>query len=84
MDGRLGNRLLIIRLFDVYGELLSGRQQRLMRLYYHDDLSLGEIAQRRQITRQAVYDTLRRSVGELRRFERYLGLVRQQTPGGAR
>lgn len=81
MDDRLGNRLHIIHLFDVYGGLLTTRQQRLMRLYYHDDLSLGEIAERRRITRQAVYDSLRRSMVELTRFEQHLGLVRQRTSG---
>ena len=81
MNSRLGNRLHIIYLFDAYGELLTTRQQRLMRQYYHDDLSLGEIAERLRITRQAVSDSLHRSVGELARFERHLGLVRQRTAG---
>ncbi len=81
MDDRLGNRLHIIHLFDVYGGLLTTRQQRLIRLYYHDDLSLGEIAERRRITRQAVYDSLHRSMVELTRFEHHLGLVRQRTSG---
>ena len=44
-------------------------------MYYHDDLSLGEIAARRRITRQAVSDALRRSVAELQRLERRLGLA---------
>ena len=78
VDDRLGDRLHIIRLFDVYGGLLTSRQQRLMRLYYHDDLSLGEIAQRLRVTRQAVYDSLHRAVGELQRLERHLGLVRRR------
>lgn len=81
MDDKLGNRLRIIRFFDEYGGLLTTRQQRLMRLYYHDDLSLGEIAARLRVTRQAVYDSLHRSIVELTRFERHLGLVRQRTVG---
>src|SRR3990170_8927063 len=71
----------LIHLFDIYGGLLTTKQQGLMRLYYHDDLSLGEIAERLQITRQAVYDSLHRSMVELTRFERHLGLVRQRTSG---
>ena len=84
MEDRLGNRLHVIRLFDIYGGLLTARQQRLMRLYYHDDLSLAEIAARLRVTRQAVYDGLHRAVGELSRLERHLGLVRQRTPGPQR
>ncbi len=82
MDDRLGNRMHAIHLFDIYGGLLTVRQQRLMRLYYHDDLSLGEIAQRLQVTRQAIFDSLQRSIGELTRFERHLGLVRQRQTAG--
>lgn len=81
MEDRLGNRLHVIRLFDTYGGLLTARQQRLMRLYYHDDLSLAEIAARGRVSRQAVYDGLRRAIEELTRLERHLGLVRQQAPG---
>ena len=68
---------------DAYGRLLSAHQQRVLRLYYHDDLSLGEIAQRLHVTRQAVFDGLRRSARELRRVEASVRLVRAHE-GGAR
>jgi len=74
---RLDQRLHLIRLLDAYGSLLTPRQRRTMQLYYLDDLSLGEIGQRQGVTRQAVRDSLHRSIGELRRFERHLGLVRE-------
>jgi len=44
-------------------------------MYYHDDLSLGEIAARCGVTRQAVFDSLRRSVSELWSFEKRVGVV---------
>ena len=68
-------RTVVIRLFDAYAGLLTARQRALARMYYHDDLSLGEIAARCRITRQAVSDALRRSVAELQRFEARLGLA---------
>jgi len=76
----LRHRLRLIRLFDTYGRLLTRRQRRLLRLYYHDDLSLGEIAERSAVTRQAVHDVLRRSAEELERLEASLRVVafRQQ------
>jgi predicted DNA-binding protein YlxM (UPF0122 family) len=75
MRRELAGRLRIIQLFDAYGGLLSARQQHLLRLYYHDDLSLGEIAERQAVTRQAVFDALRRSTEEMERLESSLQLV---------
>ena len=75
MERALAQRMRVICLFDAYGRLLTTRQQRLLRFYYLDDLSLGEIAQRLEITRQAVFDSLRRSVGELQRLENSLRVV---------
>ncbi len=71
----LTGRLLVIRLVDTYGRVLTAHQQRLLHLYYLDDLSLGEIAQRLHVTRQAIFDSLRRSVRELERIEVALGLA---------
>lgn len=47
-------------------------------MYYHDDLSLGEIAGRRGVTRQAVFDSLRRSVRELWSLEERVGVVAER------
>jgi predicted DNA-binding protein YlxM (UPF0122 family) len=46
-------------------------------LYFHDDLSLSEIAERLGVTRQAIHDSLRRSLAELARYEELLGLVQR-------
>lgn len=71
----LEGRIVIARLLDVYAEMLTDHQRDLLRLYYHDDLSLGEIADRRGVTRQAVFDSLRRSVAELQHLEDRLRLL---------
>ncbi|MDR5695515.1 MAG: sigma factor-like helix-turn-helix DNA-binding protein [Armatimonadota bacterium] len=75
MERALRERHTIVQLVDVYGSLLTPKQRRLLELYYFQDLSLGEIAERYGITRQAVYDSVRRSIQELRRLERNLGVV---------
>src|SRR5574340_1153946 len=77
----LPGRLRLIRLVDMYGRVLTTHQQRLLQLYFLDDLSLGEIGDRLHITRQAVFDSLRRSVRQLERIETSLGLaeVRQRS-----
>lgn len=75
MERQLSERLNIVQLIDAYGGLLTARQLGLLRRYYLDDLSLSEIAERVEVTRQAVFDSLRRSVEELNRLEGALGVV---------
>ena len=74
----LEGRTAVVRLFDAYAGLLTERQKRILRLYYHDDLSLGEIAARAGVTRQAVFDSLRRSVRVLWLFERHVGVLAER------
>lgn len=62
-------------LFDFYGPLLTDRQQHVFQMYFHEDLSLGEIAEQLGISRQGVYDLLKRSSTILEDFESKLGLV---------
>ncbi|NLJ97730.1 MAG: DNA-binding protein [Tissierellia bacterium] len=62
-------------LFDFYGKLLSERQYTAIELYYIHDLSLSEIGEELSISRQGVYDTLRRAENKLYEYEDVLGLV---------
>lgn len=62
-------------LFDFYGPLLTERQQRMLEKHYAQDLSLGEIATARGVTRQAVHDTIKRATLALEHYEDKLGLV---------
>lgn len=65
----------IALLLDFYGQLLTERQQKFLDLYYGDDLSLGEIAEFFNVSRQAVYDTLKRAENLLFEYEDKLKLV---------
>jgi len=56
-------------LFDFYQSLLTDKQRSYMELYYLDDLSLGEIAEEYEISRQAVYDNIRRTEMMLEEYE---------------
>ncbi|HLV09584.1 MAG TPA: YlxM family DNA-binding protein [Halanaerobiales bacterium] len=64
----------IALLFDFYGNLLTEKQQQIIRLYYYEDLSLGEIAESLEISRQGVFDHLQRSEKLLKDYEGKLGL----------
>lgn len=64
-------------LFDFYGKLLSPRQLSVIELFYIHDLSLVEIGEDLDITRQGVYDTLKRAERKLYEYEDSLGLVHE-------
>lgn len=62
-------------LYDFYGQLLTDKQRKFIDLYYCHDLSLGEISEQYGVSRQSVYDILKRSEQALHRFEEKLELV---------
>lgn len=62
-------------LYDFYGQLLTRRQQDVMRLYHEENLSLSEIADEFSISRQGVHDSLRSGEKALKEYEKKLGLL---------
>jgi len=62
-------------LFDFYGQLLTQKQQEVMRLYHEENYSLSEIADEFAISRQGVHDTLKKAENALAEYEKKLGLV---------
>lgn len=69
------DRIEINSLFDFYGPLLTEKQQDYLKLYYQQDYSLGEIADDLAVSRQAVYDNIKRSEKILKDYEKTLHLV---------
>ncbi len=70
----MAKNLDVIILFDIYGEMLTQKQQDFISYYYNDDLSLAEIAENEGITRQGVRDAIKRAEAQLFSFEEHLGL----------
>ena len=64
-------------LFDYYGDLLTDRQRMCFDLRYNQDLSLAEIADELQVSRQGVHDNLNRAEALLRNMEEKTGCVRR-------
>ena len=62
-------------LYDFYGQLLSKRQNQVMKLYHEDNLSLSEIASEFDISRQGVHDALKNAERSLAEYESKLGLI---------
>lgn len=61
-------------LYDFYHPLLTAKQMEYMELYYREDYSLSEIAENSNVSRQAVYDTLKRTEQLLEVYEKKLHL----------
>lgn len=62
-------------LFDFYERLLTEKQRTFLMRYYHDDYSLGEIADEYMISRQAVYEHIKRAQTMLLEYEQKLQLL---------
>ena len=62
-------RDIIISLYDIYHNLLTDKQRMYFEDYYYADLSLSEIADNYNVSRNAVHDQLKRIVGELEEYE---------------
>ena len=74
MDGMEIDRALLL---DFYGELLTEKQRRYWDLHWNEDLSLAEIAELEGLSRQGVWDILRRAEQNLREVEQKTGLIRR-------
>ena len=64
-------------LYDYYGDLLTDRQKMCFDLRHNQDLSLAEIAQELQVSRQGVHDNLSRAEALLVNMEEKTGCVRR-------
>ena len=61
-------------LFDFYQSLLTDKQKSYMALYYIEDYSLGEISENYGVSRQAIYDNIKRTEAILEDYEAKLRL----------
>ena len=62
-------------LFDYYGDLLTQRQRDCFDLRHNQDMSLAEIAEELQVSRQSIHDILSRTEAQLRNMEEKTGCV---------
>lgn len=56
----------------IYGNLLTEKQHQILDDYYNNDLSLSEIAENSNITRQAVKDMINKGTAKLAEYEEKL------------
>lgn len=65
-------------LYDTYSNLLTERQRNYFEDYYFDDLSLSEIADNLEVSRNAVHSNLQKTIMHLHNYEEKLGFVKKQ------
>lgn len=67
----------ISMLWQIYGKLLTEKQYKYIDYYYNTDLSLSEIAENENITRQAVRDIIKKGERKLFEYEEKLLFMRR-------
>lgn len=70
-------KIKISMLCQIYGKLLTEKQYELLDDYYNKDLSLSEIAENNNITRQAVRDNLKKGEAKLFEYEEKLEIMKK-------
>lgn len=66
-------------LFDIYGTLLTEKEQDTFRDYYQEDLSLSEIAEENNVSRAAVQKTVKNVLEKLNYYEEILHLYNKNS-----
>ena len=79
----MSKNLDVAVLLDFYGAMLTDKQRDAIDLYYNQDLSLSEIAELQDITRQGVRDSIKRGEvflydleDKLHMFETYIDTIK--------
>ena len=68
--------LHFLRLWDIYSPLLTPTQREITDLYFNFDLSLGEIAEQKGVSRQSVSDCLNKCRKQLESYDKKLGFLK--------
>ena len=63
-------------LFELYGKLLPPSQTVVASLYFNDDFTISEIAENLKISRQAIFDSLKKSEKKLIEIEEKVGALK--------
>ncbi len=68
----LKDKISVSNLYEYYGELLTEKQQSIFEDYYFEDLSIIEIAKMNDVSKNAVYNSLKKSIKQLEKYEQIL------------
>lgn len=71
----MDNLVKLTMLYDLYGGLLTDKQQAIFEAYYHDNMSLRELGLEYGISPQAVHDNIKRGEALLLHYEEKVGFL---------
>ena len=74
---KLEKKVEVSILCQIYGKLLTDKQYEFINDYYNNDLSLSEIAENNNITRQAVRDIIKKGESKLFEYEEKLLIMKK-------
>ena len=74
---KVEDKVKLLKLFDLYGNLLSKGQQEIMSCYLNNDLTISEIAENLNVSRQAVNDSITKGEKKLDSLEKKLNLAKR-------
>ena len=68
------DRIYLTMLYDIYGDLLTEKERKYFEAYYFDNLTLGEISENMDVSRNAVHKSIKLVIEKLNEFESKLHL----------
>jgi predicted DNA-binding protein YlxM (UPF0122 family) len=68
----LDKKIETAQLFLIYQDLLTDKQKKYMEMYLLEDFSLGEIAASENVSRNAVFDQIKKTIAIINNFEEKL------------
>ena len=71
---QIDDKIEVIKLFEIYGCLLTEKKVKLFELYFCEDLSINEIADEFGISKNAVYNSVIDSAKKLKQYEEKLNI----------
>ncbi len=68
----------ISELIDNYSSLLTEKQLTYIEMYYFEDLSLVEISEEFNVSKNAIYDSIQKSINNLKEIDQKLNLIKRK------
>ena len=75
MENSLEKKQRVNLLMDLYEDLLTEKQREYLDLYYHEDLSLSEISLIKNVSKNAVFDNLKKACLQLEKHQKRLEII---------
>ena len=69
----------LAKLFDLYKNMLSDTQKNFMIDFIDNDLTISEIAENSEISRQAVNDAIKKGIAKMKKLEKTIGFLERIT-----